>query len=248
MVYNAPFSAFTPGDSCVRAWQHCGRTLRVLEVITNAVSWFLHLDKHLTELIEHYGLFTYGILFVIIFCETGLVVTPFLPGDSLLFAVGMLAGIGSFNLPLLLILLTGAAVLGNIVNYTIGRFLSEKLVGGRLSWLIKQDYLDQTNAFFEKYGAETIIITRFMPILRTFAPFVAGAGSMSYGRFLTYNLAGGLLWVFSITLGGYFFGNVPIVKNNFSLVTLAIIVVSLIPAAVQFLRSFLGKKKETPAP
>jgi membrane-associated protein len=208
-----------------------------------AVSWFIHLDKHLNELIQAYGVFTYVILFLIIFCETGLVVTPILPGDSLLFAVGVFTSYGSLNLPVILVLLTTAAILGDTVNYTVGHYLSGRLVGGRFSWLIKQKHLDQTNAFFEKYGAETIIIARFVPIVRTFAPFVAGAGSMSYGKFITYNVVGALIWVNVLTLGGYFFAEVPIVKNNFGLVTIGIIVVSLLPAVFHVVKAMIDNKK-----
>lgn len=220
------------------------RETRVIEFFTDALGLFIHLDKHLDELIANYGTLTYGILFLIIFCETGLVVTPVLPGDSLLFAVGAFAARGSFNLPLILGLLIAAAILGDTVNYSVGRYLSDKLVNGRLSWLIKQSYLDQTNKFFEKYGAETIIIARFVPIVRTFAPFVAGAGSMSYPRFITYNVVGALIWVISITLGGYFFGGIPIVRDNFSLVTIGIIFVSLIPAFITFYKSWRDSRQE----
>lgn len=214
----------------------------MIELLSTGLSWFLHLDKHLSELIDAYGMLTYGILFLIIFCETGLVVTPILPGDSLLFAVGVFAGIGALNLPLILVLLTIAAILGDTVNYAVGRYLSEKLVNGRFGWLIKQKYLDQTNTFFERYGPETIIIARFVPIVRTFAPFVAGAGSMSYPKFIAYNIIGAIIWVNVITLGGYFFGGVPIIKENFSLVTIGIIVVSLLPAVYHLIKAWRDKK------
>ena len=211
------------------------------------VDFFLHLDDHLKEIIAQYGTFTYVILFLIIFCETGLVVTPLLPGDSLLFAVGVFTAMGALNLPLILVLLTVAAILGDTVNYSIGKYSADRLVKGRLGWLVKQEYLDRTNRFYEKYGAETIIIARFVPIVRTFAPFVAGAGSMNYGKFLTYNVVGALIWVNLLTLAGYFFAEAPLVKDNFGLVTIGIIVVSLIPAVVQFVQAWREGKAEKAA-
>jgi len=215
-----------------------------MELIQTAISIFLHLDKHLAMIIETYGALTYLILFAIIFCETGLVVTPFLPGDSLLFAAGVFASMGSLNVVGLLVLLTAAAIIGDTVNYWIGHYVGPRLARGEKIRLINQKHLDRTHEFFERYGAETIIIARFVPIVRTFAPFVAGVGSMTYGKFLTYNVIGALLWVFFLTLGGYFFANAPVVKDHFSLVIIAIIIISLLPAVYEFLRQYRAAKKE----
>jgi membrane-associated protein len=199
------------------------------------ISWFidvvLHLDKHLTELVANYHIWIYLILFLIIFCETGLVVTPFLPGDSLLFAVGALAAVdqtGTLDATWVWILLAFAAVLGNEVNFRIGRRIGPRAFSGGLRWL-KQDYLLRTQRFYEKHGGKTIILSRFIPIIRTFAPFVAGVGQMQRRRFAAYNVAGGFAWVTIFTWGGYLFGNVPIVKENFGLVTIGIVVVSVLP-------------------
>ena len=216
----------------------------MMELIQTAISIFLHLDKHLAMIIETYGALTYLILFAIIFCETGLVVTPFLPGDSLLFAAGVFASMGSLNVVGLLVLLTAAAIIGDTVNYWIGHYVGPRLARGEKIRLINQKHLDRTHEFFERYGAETIIIARFVPIVRTFAPFVAGVGSMTYGKFLTYNVIGALLWVFFLTLGGYFFANAPVVKDHFSLVIIAIIIISLLPAVYEFLRQYRAAKKE----
>lgn len=199
------------------------------------ISWFidvvLHLDKHLTELVANYHVWVYAILFLIVFCETGLVVTPFLPGDSLLFAVGALAAVdqtGTLSAIWIWILLTFAAVLGNEVNFRIGRAIGPRAFSGGLRWL-KQDYLLRTQRFYEKHGGKTIIVSRFVPIIRTFAPFVAGVGQMRRRRFAAYNVAGGFAWVTLFTWGGYLFGNVPLVKENFGLVTIGIVVVSVLP-------------------
>jgi membrane-associated protein len=199
------------------------------------ISWFidvvLHLDKHLTELVADYHVWVYLILFVIIFCETGLVVTPFLPGDSLLFAVGALAAVdqtGTLSAIWVWILLTFAAVLGNEVNFRIGRAIGPRAFSGGLRWL-KQDYLIRTQQFYEKHGGKTIILSRFIPIIRTFAPFVAGVGQMKRRRFAAYNVVGGVTWVTLFIWGGFLFGNVPIVKQNFGLVTIGIVVVSVLP-------------------
>ncbi|HKR33585.1 MAG TPA: DedA family protein [Steroidobacteraceae bacterium] len=199
------------------------------------ISWFidvvLHLDKHLTELVADYHIWVYLILFLIIFCETGLVVTPFLPGDSLLFAVGALAAVdqtGTLSAVWVWVLLTFAAVLGNEVNFRIGRAIGPRAFSGGLRWL-KQDYLLRTQQFYEKHGGKTIILSRFIPIIRTFAPFVAGVGQMRRRRFAAYNVVGGFTWVTLFTWGGYLFGNMPIVKENFGLVTIGIVVVSVLP-------------------
>lgn len=208
--------------------------------------WFidlvLHLDKHLVELLTHFGAWTYVILFTIVFAETGLVVTPFLPGDSLLFAVGALAAVdtsGTLNAPTVSILLAVAAVLGNTVNYSIGRAIGSRAFSGR-NRVLKVEYLQRTEGFFEKYGGVTIVISRFMPIIRTFAPFVAGIGRMPYVRFQGFNIVGGVSWVMLFVWGGYLFGNIPVIKNNFGIVTILIIVISVMPAIIAMLRRKRG--------
>jgi len=208
---------------------------------------FLHLDKHLQPILETYGGWTYLLLFAIIFCETGLVVTPFLPGDSLLFAAGAFAAAGSLSLWVLLAVLLAAAVLGDTVNYWVGHFLGPRLLAMKVGkrQLIKPEHLAHTHEFYEKYGGKTIIIARFVPIVRTLAPFVAGLGRMSYGRFMSYNAVGGVMWVTICTVAGYFFGNLPFVKNNFSIVVLAIIALSLLPAVWEILRARRGRTSQT---
>ncbi|MEA3180132.1 MAG: rane-associated protein [Gammaproteobacteria bacterium] len=213
------------------------------------ISWFidvvLHLDKHLVDLITDYHGWIYPILFAVIFCETGLVVTPFLPGDSLLFAVGALAAVdtsGTLNAPLLFVLLAAAAILGNTLNYSIGRAIGPPAFSGRYR-LLKVEYLHRTEDFFKRHGGMAVALSRFMPIIRTFAPFVAGVGRMPYSAFLGYNLMGGTLWVALFIWGGYLFGNIPVVKQNFGVVTILIILVSLIPLLLAFFR----KKKTVPA-
>jgi membrane-associated protein len=204
-----------------------------MELIGWLTDFILHLDKHLVELLRDFGPWIYLILFAIIFCETGLVVTPFLPGDSLLFAAGALAAIDTSNTltaPLLSLVLAVAAITGNTTNYHIGKWIGPRAFSGQIRFL-KVEYLQRTEAFFLKHGAMTIVLSRFVPILRTCAPFVAGAGRMPYGRFQAYNIAGGLGWVLSLTWAGYFFGNLPIIKENFGIVTIIIIVVSLLPVA-----------------
>jgi len=215
-----------------------------MEFFTYLIDLILHLDRHLASLIENYGLWTYLILFLIVFAETGLVVTPLLPGDSLLFAAGTFAGRGSLNPLLLFAVLSAAAILGDTVNYWVGKYLGEHFIRGRGRRWIKQEHLDRTHAFFEKYGGKTIIIARFVPFVRTFAPFVAGIGTMTYARFLAYNVIGGLLWVGICVAAGYLFGGLPFVQDNFSLVVLAIVIVSLIPAVVEFLRA----RSQAPVP
>lgn len=202
------------------------------------IDFILHIDKHLAELVTQYGTLIYVILFGIIFAETGFVVTPFLPGDSLLFAAGALAAIGKMNPVLLFVLLSIAAIAGNFVNYGIGYFIGEKVVAK--GW-IKKDYLERTHGYFEKYGVLTIVISRFMPIIRTIAPFVAGLGKMNYKLFLLYNIIGGVSWVAIFVWTGYFLGNLEVVKENFSLITIGIIIVSVIPIGVAFLKSYLKK-------
>lgn len=208
--------------------------------------WFLqfvlHLDENLRELVRNYGTFVHGILFLIIFCETGLVVTPFLPGDSLLFAAGAIAATGELNPWAMILLLTFAAILGDTVNYWIGAIIGPKVFSRPKSMLFNPEHLRRTHQFYEKYGGKTIIIARFVPIIRTFAPFVAGVGRMSYMRFISYNVIGGLLWVPVFVGGGYFFGNLPVVKEHFTVVILAIIVLSLMPMVVEFVRHKMSRR------
>ncbi len=207
-----------------------------MEFIPRIIDFVLHLDKHLSTLIQTYGLWTYLILFLVIFLETGFVVTPFLPGDSLLFAAGTFAAAGALDILWLFILLSAAAVLGDTVNYWIGHFVGPKVFSKEKTRFFKKEYLDRTHRFYEKYGAETIIIARFVPIVRTFAPFVAGIGRMSYWKFISYNVIGGIGWVALFIFGGYFFGNIPFVRKNFSFVIIAIIIISVLPAAYEVLR------------
>lgn len=209
-----------------------------MEIIQTLIDLFIHLDEHLGKIIETYDTWTYLILFLVIFMETGLVVTPFLPGDSLLFAAGTFASpaLGSpLNIWVLIILLIFAAILGDTVNYWIGHFIGPRAFSGNVRFL-KKEYLDRTHAFFEKHGGKTIILARFVPIVRTFAPFVAGVGAMSYGRFIMFNVVGGIMWVVIFTLAGYFFGNLPFVKDNFSFVVIAIILISVTPAVIEFMK------------
>ncbi len=203
---------------------------------------FLHLDKHLAEFVALYGVWVYGLLFVIVFAETGLVVTPFLPGDSLLFATGALAATGALHIGLVAGLLLAAAILGDAVNYAVGRYVGPRVFSAhdeRTKWhrLLNRDHLDKAHAFFEKYGGKAVVIGRFVPIVRTFVPFVAGAAFMTYPKFAFYNVAGAVLWVGICVGGGWLFGNVPVVKNNFSLVVIGIVVVSLMPAVVELIRT-----------
>ena len=211
--------------------------------INDILEFILHLDRHLFDLCSQYGAWVYAILFVVIFCETGFVVTPFLPGDSLLFAVGSLAAINALDVPTALILLTLAAVLGDTVNYWIGDYVGPKVFHKENSRLLNKEYLLRTHQFYEKHGGKTIIIARFLPIIRTFAPFVAGIGSMTYRRFLLFNVTGGILWVLLFVFAGYFFGSVPIVKNNFSLVIIALLLIPGIPTVVEIIRMQLKKRK-----
>jgi len=211
----------------------------------NVVSWFVdfivHLDKHLGALIAQYGMWTYLILFLIIFCETGLVVTPFLPGDSLLFTAGAFAANGALDVFWLFFALSLASILGDTVNYWVGKYVGPQILLKK--GLIKKEYLQRTERFYEKHGGKTIIIARFVPIIRTFAPFVAGIGTMKYGRFLSYNVVGGIIWNAIFIFGGYYFGNVPAVKENFTLVIFAIIFVSLIPPAKEFLEHYRSPRR-----
>ncbi len=219
-----------------------------MEFLSQFIDLFLHLDEHMANVIQNYGTLTYAILFLIIFCETGLVVTPFLPGDSLLFAAGTFAAIGNLNMAFLFLLLTGAAILGDAVNYWIGFILGPKVFRKDNSLFFKQAYLDKTNAFYEKYGGKTIILARFVPIVRTFAPFVAGIGKMPYRTFFFYNVVGAILWVAICSLAGYFFGQIPLIKENFELAVLGIIFVSVLPMGFEFLKHLQDKKKAAQQP
>jgi len=205
-----------------------------MEQIKFLIDLFLHLDEYLANIINQYGVWTYAILFLIIFMETGFVVTPFLPGDSLLFAAGSLVPLSDLNIWLLLVLLIIAAITGDTVNYWIGHYLGDRAYN--IKW-IKKEYLDRTHAFFQKHGGKTIFLARFVPIVRTFAPFVAGMGKMSYSYFFSYNVFGGIVWVLLFTLLGYFFGNLEFVKKNFELVIIAIIVISAVPAVWEALKA-----------
>ena len=207
-----------------------------MEFVQLVIDFILHIDRHLAELTAAYGPWIYGILFLIIFCETGLVVTPFLPGDSLLFVAGAIATQDAMNIHLMVILLIIAAILGDAVNYSIGRFFGVRLFANPDSKIFRRRHLEITQTFYARHGGKTIILARFVPIVRTFAPFVAGAGGMSYGRFQWYNVAGGVAWTASFLYGGYFFGNLPFVKQNFTLVILAIIILSLMPGVVEYWR------------
>jgi membrane-associated protein len=207
-----------------------------MDFVRSVVDFFLHLDEHLNQVVTTYGVWTHLILFAIVFAETGLVVTPFLPGDSLLFAAGALAALGSLDLWLLVVLLVGAAILGDTVNYWVGAWIGPRAFSGNVRFL-RKDYLDRTRAFYEKHGGKTIILARFVPIIRTFAPFVAGVGAMSYPRFIVYNIIGAVLWVGLFVPLGYYFGNMPTVKDNFSLVIFAIIGISVMPIAVEMFRA-----------
>jgi len=207
-----------------------------MELLAKFFDLIVHLDKYLDLLIQNYGPWTYLLLFGIIFCETGLVVTPFLPGDSLLFAAGAFAARGSLKAGILFLILGLAAVAGDTVNYWIGHYVGPKVFHREKTRFLKKEYLDRTHHFYEKYGGETIIIARFIPIIRTFAPFVAGIGRMTYGKFIAYNVIGGIGWVAIFVFGGYFFGNIPLVRRNFSLVILVIILISLMPGIIEFVR------------
>lgn len=211
-----------------------------MELLLYIFSFILHIDKYLGEIIVNYGALSYIVLFLIVFAETGLVFTPFLPGDSLLFAAGAFAALGSFNLPLLLITLWLAAFLGDTANYFIGRVFGQKLIDNpRIP--INQEHIDKTQVFYEKYGGKTIFLARFIPIIRTFAPFVAGIGKMDYKRFVYFNATGGFAWVFGFTLVGFFFGNIPAIKEHFSLAVLAIILISVVPVVVEVVKHKLKK-------
>jgi membrane-associated protein len=207
-----------------------------VDLLRSIIDLFLHLDEHLSQVISQYGGWTHLILFAIIFCETGLVITPFLPGDSLLFAAGSFAALGALDVRLIVALLIVAAILGDTVNYWVGVYIGPRAFSGQVRFL-RREYLERTHAFYEKHGGKTIILARFVPIIRTFAPFVAGVGAMSYPKFLTYNVVGAVLWVGLFVLGGYFFGNIRMVRENFTLVILAIIAISVMPIVFEALRA-----------
>jgi membrane-associated protein len=214
-----------------------------MEFIKDLIDVILHLDTHLVELVSRYGTFSYAILFAIIFCETGLVVTPFLPGDSLLFAIGALSAKGALDVYTAAFLLMLAAILGDSTNYWIGYFVGPKVFRSESSRWFNRTHLERTNAFYEKYGAKTVIIARFMPIIRTFAPFVAGIGRMNYPRFLFFSVVGSFFWIGLFIAAGYVFGNIPIVKSNFTIVVLAIIFISLLPAIIEAARARRERKQ-----
>jgi membrane-associated protein len=211
-----------------------------MDPLWTLIDILLHLDRHLSEVIRHYGIWTYLILFLIVFCETGLVVTPFLPGDSLLFAIGTFAALGALDLWLVMLLLSAAAILGDSVNYAVGARVGPRVFRREGVRFLNRKHLERTHEFYERYGAKTIVIARFVPIVRTFAPFVAGIGRMRYSSFLIYNVTGALLWIVSLLLGGYLFGNIPVVRRNFSLVVLVIIALSILPAFIELVRQRRG--------
>lgn len=216
-----------------------------MEIITQLIDFVIHIDKHLAEIIQSYGTWTYLILFLIIFCETGLVVTPFLPGDSILFVIGALGATGALDLKLAVVLLIIAAIVGNTINYFIGKMIGYRILENSklpfINRIIKKEYIEKTNAFYEKHGGKAILLSRFLPILRTFAPFVAGIGKMNFAKFTMYNALGAIAWILIFMMGGYFFGNIPAVKNNFTIVILGIILVSLLPAIITGLMQ--GRKR-----
>jgi membrane-associated protein len=212
--------------------------------VSSLIDIFLHLDKHLSLYMNEYGIYIYLILFIIVFCETGLVILPFLPGDSLIFATGALAAIGSIKLLPIYLIFSIAAIVGDTVNYSIGHFLREKVAERKNIRFLKKEYLEQTTAFFERHGSTTIILARFVPIIRTFAPFVAGVGMMPYRIFISFNAIGGILWVTIALFAGYFFGNIPLVKNNFSIVVLGIVVISVLPLVFTFIKNKIATKND----
>jgi membrane-associated protein len=214
----------------------------MLDLLKEGVDFILHIDKHLFEIVTEYQSWTYLILFLIVFCETGLVVTPILPGDSLLFAAGAIASRGSLDIITMMAILIIAAILGDTVNYSIGKLIGPKVFERNYRFL-KREYLLRTQEFYDKHGGKTIIFARFIPIIRTFAPFVAGVGTMNYSRFITYNITGGIAWVLIFCLAGFYFGEIPAVKNNFTLVIVAIIILSVLPPVIEVIRHKMKKKK-----
>lgn len=211
-------------------------------LIGNPVDFVLHLDRHLNYVMENFGLWCYLLFFVIIFAETGLVVTPFLPGDSLLFALGTFAAAGFPDVVWLFLVLSAAAILGDSSNYAIGKYFGSMILKRQGAWFLKKEHVDRTHRFYEKYGAKTIVLARFVPIVRTFAPFIAGLGRMSYFRFFAYNVVGGVLWIAAFIFGGFFFGNIRIIRENFTFTIFAIILISILPPVIEVLK----EKKRTP--
>lgn len=207
-----------------------------MELLLWLIDIFVHLDRHLVWLIQNFGVWAYLIVFIVVFCETGLVVTPILPGDSLLFGLGALAAVGGLDVGWLFFLLCVAAIAGDTVNYTIGHFVGPRVFQENTSRFFKREYLERTHRFYERHGGKTIVIARFIPIIRTFAPFVAGIGSMTYSHFIVYNVAGGMLWVAVFIFGGFYFGNLPVVRQNFTLVIVAIIIISVLPGVFEYVR------------
>jgi len=212
-----------------------------MDLLYRLFNFILHIDEHLLDIVNQYGMLTYAILFFIIFAETGFVVTPFLPGDSLLFAVGALAATGGLNVAMIVILLMAAAILGNTTNYWIGRYIGVKIFDWNIPFL-KREYLSKTEAFYDKHGAKAVVIGRFLPFFRTFVPFVAGVGKMDFAKYSLYNIVGALLWVAPFTLAGYLFGNIPIVKENFSIVVLAIVGITALPTLIAVAKEVFAKK------
>jgi membrane-associated protein len=215
-----------------------------MEWISSLVDFILHLDTHLSHILQDFGLWSYLLFFVVIFAETGLVVTPFLPGDSLIFALGTFAAGGFPNIGVVFVVLAAAAILGDSANYAIGKYFGSLILKRQGAWFLKKEHIDRTHRFYERYGAKTIVLARFVPIVRTFAPFVAGVGKMSYAKFLTYNMTGGILWIAAFVFGGYFFGNIPVVKENFTLVIFAIIIISILPAVIEYMREMRRRSNE----
>jgi membrane-associated protein len=215
-----------------------------MNIVIDILSFFLHIDKHLNTVIQTYGTLTYVFLFAVVFMETGFVVTPFLPGDSLLFAAGAFGALGSLNIVVLYVILAAAAILGDTVNYWIGHSIGPKAFSSN-SRFLKKEYLDKTHSYFEKHGGKTVIIARFIPIVRTFAPFVAGVGAMTYKHFIVYNVIGGLAWVGLFLFGGFFFGNLPVVKHNFTLVILVIIAISVLPGVIEYIKHKRAHRKDS---
>jgi membrane-associated protein len=212
-------------------------------MIRSFIDFVLHLDVHLGSVLQSYGSWCYLLFFIVIFAETGLVVTPFLPGDSLLFALGALAAGGSINVWWLYIILAIAAVLGDSANYAIGKYFGDIILKHQGKWFLKKEHIDRTHQFYEKYGAKTIVIARFVPIVRTFAPFIAGVGKMTYAKFFSYNVIGGIAWITLFVFGGYLFGNVPVIKRNFTIVILAIIIISILPVVYEVIRQKMQNQK-----
>ena len=214
-------------------------------LIRDFIDFVVHLDRHLNYIIESFGFWSYLLFFAVIFAETGLVVTPFLPGDSLLFALGTLSAAGSLDVTWLFVILTAAAILGDSANYAIGKYFGDLILKKQGAWFIKKEHIDRTHKFYEKYGPKTIVLARFVPIVRTFAPFVAGVGGMSYMRFFAYNVIGGILWVAIFVFGGFWFGNIGVIKKNFTIVIFVIIIISILPAVIEVLRQKAKNKPQT---